>query len=170
MTGMADPMNQGIYPWANRWAELSTASARLKAHRVAVAIALLFSVASAQAQLKLITDEEARLPDSHQLQTRAITRGPAVRLSSSSEVSAKGFPLKIQFEARGGAKIDVSSVKLEYLKAPIVDLTDRVRPYIKPDGLEIPSALVPIGEHAIRVSLKDGDGRSGTASFSIKVR
>jgi len=170
MTGMADAMNQGVCPWTERCAELCTASARLRTNRVAVAIAFLFSVASAQAQLKLITDEEARLPNSHQPQTRAITRGPAVRVSSASEVSAKGFPLKIQFEARGGAKIDVSSVKLEYLKVPIVDLTDRVRPYIKPDGLEIPSALMPIGEHSIRVSLKDGDGRSGTASFSIKVR
>jgi hypothetical protein len=77
--------------------------------------------------------------------------------------------LKIQFEARGGAKIDADSVKLTYMKSPTVDLTDRVKGAIKPEGIDVSKANLPPGEHNIRVTVKDSEGRQTTSTVSINV-
>lgn len=133
-------------------------------------LAMLLAFGAAQAQLRLVTDEEAKLPEARHGATRAITRGPSVKLASGHDVAANGFVLKIQFEGRGGAKVDPASIKVEYLKNPLVDVTDRVRAHVKPDGLEVPLAALPVGDHPFRVVIHDTDGRSGSAQFSLKAR
>jgi hypothetical protein len=82
----------------------------------------------AAAQIKLISDDEAKAPNLQVPATRAITRGPGISLQTPAEVAAKSFDFKLAFEPRGGAKIDASSIKFEYLKQPIVDLTSRFKP------------------------------------------
>lgn len=131
---------------------------------------LILSSAYANAQVRLVTDEEARRPDAKVATTRAITRGPGLKLASSENVKAGGFPLKVLIESRGGVRIDPGSVKIEYLKEPLVDLTERVKTSIRPDAIEIPVALLPPGEHAFRVSVNDVDGRRGTVYFSLKAQ
>jgi len=79
-------------------------------------LALSWSVSpmNASAQVKLITEAEAQAPNLQIPSTRAITRGPGISLKSPHEVIGKSFVFKILFEPRGGAKIDVSSIKFEY--------------------------------------------------------
>ena len=125
---------------------------------------------AADAPLRLVTDEEARRPDARVPTTRAITRGPGVRLISNTEVTAGSFPMKVQVERRGGVQIDPQSVRLEYLKEPIIDITDRVRPRFAGDVLDIPQATLPAGEHHFRITVKDAEGRQGTSLFSIRAR
>ena len=132
------------------------------------ALGLLATQAAAQVQL--VTDAEARLPDANVPTTRAITRGPGVALNSAAEVAGKSFPLKIQFEPRGGAKLDPTSLKVEYLKTPAVDLTERLRPALKGDAIDLAQAALPPGAHRFRVSIKDQEGRSGNAIVEIKAR
>jgi hypothetical protein len=124
-----------------------------------------------QAQtLQLITDDEARLPVmAVKPPSRAITRGPAVKLGSPDAVTV-GFPLKVACEPRGGSKIDPASVRVEYLKGPGIDLTERVKAGIRPEGIEIASAAAPAGPHPIRVSVRDSEGRVGTAEFTLLVK
>ena len=122
------------------------------------------------APLRLVTDEEARRPDARVPTTRAITRGPGVKLISPSEVNAGGFPMKVQFERRGGVQLDPQSLRVEYLKEPLVDLTDRLRTRVSGDTLDIPQAALPLGEHHFRVTVKDAEGRQGAAMFSIRAR
>lgn len=139
--------------------------------RLAPTLAALVLVAlsmRAHAQLRLVTDEEAGRPDAKVATTRAITRGPGLKLASNDSVKAAGFSLKVVFEPRGGVRIDPASVRIEYLKEPIVDLTERVRAGIRADSIEIPAAALPAGEHAFRVSVNDVDGRRGTVYFSLK--
>jgi hypothetical protein len=120
----------------------------------------------------LITDDEANRPNDPQAEaTRGITRGPNVRFEPPPVAPAAHAPFdfKIRFEAHGGAQIDPSSIHVTYLKMPNVDLTGRVRPYLVTDGIDMPQAQVPSGEHLLRVEVKDTDGRVGEAVFSFAV-
>jgi len=78
-------------------------------------------VPSPAGAVRLITDEEAALPeatvDAPRAVTRAITRGPAVRLVSPDPTAGpvrSPFGLRIEFQPRGGARIDVGAVRATY--------------------------------------------------------
>ncbi|MBI3371955.1 MAG: hypothetical protein HY017_09400 [Betaproteobacteria bacterium] len=138
--------------------------------RIVAASLLLFSSAVFSQTVQLIKDDEAKLPAAAaKPATRAITRGPGVKLVSPESVSGQ-FPFKIAFEPRGESKIDTASIKVEYLKGPGIDLTERLKPGIKPAGIEIPAAAAPAGEHPIRVSVRDSEGRQGSAEFKLTVK
>jgi hypothetical protein len=142
----------------------------VKLHAVAVLLSFACASGTFAQTLQLITPDEASLPASAaKPASRAITRGPAVKLVSPDSVSGP-FALKVAFEPRGGAKVDPASVKVEYLKGPGIDLTERVKAGIKPAGIEIPTAAAPAGQHPIRVSVRDDEGRLGTAEFNLTVR
>lgn len=123
-----------------------------------------------QAQIKLITEAEAQAPALQIASTRAITRGPGIHLISPSEVTGKSFAFKLNFEPRGGASIDLNSIKFEYLKQPIVDLTARFKTGLNGNQLELPQASVPAGTHPIRVSVRDSEGREGNTIIHLSAK
>ena len=131
-------------------------------------------VASAQLGIaaSLITPKEAALPPaSGMLATRGISRGPAVKLVSpeaDTPVMAP-FDFKVNFEPRGDAKIDQSSVKVVYMKSPFVDLTPRLKSAISANGIDFAKADVPPGTHTIRVTVKDTDGRETNSVLTLIV-
>jgi hypothetical protein len=93
----------------------------------------------------LITQDEANLPPPKgavAVDRRGVTRGP---------------------------KIDEDSVKVTYLRTPNVDLTPRIKPFVQMTGIDVPDAELPVGDHMVRVDVKDSDGRSGSASFVLQV-
>lgn len=138
--------------------------------RIVFSLLMAVSAGASAQSLQLIKDEEAKLPAAAvKPPTRAITRGPAVKLASPDSVTG-AFPLKVTFEPRGESKIDLSSVKVEYLKGPGVDLTDRLKAGIKPGGIEIPAAAAPAGQHPIRVTVRDSEGRLGSTEFNLTVK
>lgn len=120
--------------------------------------------------LALISPTEAQLPDAKAVTTRAITRGPGIKMVSAPEVNAASFALKIALEPRGGAKIDPHSLRVEYLKEPAVDLTPRLTAGIKPDQIDLPQVSVPKGVHHLRVSVKDSEGRATTTVLSLNAK
>jgi len=135
----------------------------------AVAMSVL---APAYAGHVLITEEEAKLPPAKgavMADRRGITRGPKVELVSDIEPVHSPTRLQLRFESYGGAKIDPNSVKVTYMRTPNVDLTSRVMPFVQPTGIDIPDMELPVGDHLVRVDIKDSDGRSGSTSFVIKV-
>jgi hypothetical protein len=120
----------------------------------------------------LITDDEARLPPPKgaiSANTRGILRGPKVEVISPNEAAPSPLRLQLKFESFGGARIDIESVKVLYLRTPNVDLTARVRPFIQADGIDMPEAELPPGEYLVRVDVKDSDGRPGSASFTLRI-
>ena len=137
---------------------------------LAVAV-LLVGAPTVHAQaLQLISADEAKLPAAaSKPPSRAITRGPGVKLASPDSVSGQ-FAFKVAFEPRGESKIDTGSVKVEYLKGSGVDLTERLKPSVKPTGIEVATASAPAGEHPIRVTVRDSEGRLGTAEFKLTVK
>jgi len=142
--------------------------------RIAVLVALASLVLAANAAtaqtLQLISPDEARLPDAPPLSTRAITRGPGVKLLTPESGKKESFALKIAFEPRGNSKIDPASVQVIYLKHPQVDLTERIKSAISAGGINLSSASAPPGDHPIRVLVRDDEGRQGIATIKLSVR
>lgn len=133
-------------------------------------IGLFMMVGNAAAQT-LIKESEAKLPPAPAatLATRAITRGPGVRVVSPEAAVSSPFPLRVAFEPRGGAKIDLASVKVVYLRSPNVDLLDRLKGGLSEKGIELSAAEVPPGEHQIRITLQDSEGRQTSTLVNLSV-
>ncbi len=135
--------------------------------------ALLLVMAQASAQkIVLVTAAEAALPPSSGAQaTRGISRGPGVKmLSPEPDMPVKSpITLKFSFEGRGGEKIDPASVKVVYLKTPLVDLTPRLQSAISANGIDVAQADLPPGEHPLRVTVKDSAGRETNNTLTIVV-
>ena len=142
-------------------------------HKICLLITALFVCASAaMAQQALITAQEAALPDaSGTIATRGISRGPGVKLASPEPdaVVKAPFTFKVGFEGRGGAKVDPASVKVTYLKSPLVDLTPRLKSAISASGINFTRASVPPGTHKLKVSVSDQDGRETNTIFTLIV-
>jgi hypothetical protein len=126
-----------------------------------------------QASEVLITPQEAQLPPAKgafSVATRGITRGPRIDYVSDPAGGLHSpIRLQLKFESFGGAKIDPATLKVTYLKDPAVDLTDRVKPFVQADGIDMPDAILPPGDHTLRVDVKDSDGRVATSSIVLKV-
>ena len=140
---------------------------------VGVALAALTGPAVA---LELISAREAALPDAVgvdlKLGFRGVTRGPRVLVVSPAPdagVVRSPLNLLLKFETHGGAVIEPPSVKMTYLKTPLINLTQRIGDLIKAGGIEVHSAEVPPGAHYIRVEVKDDAGRLGSTTFVLMV-
>jgi hypothetical protein len=139
-----------------------------------LAAGFLLSIAatSADAGSVLITPEEASLPapkGAVAVTSRGITRGPRVEYLGGPSPAHSPIRLQLKFQSFGGATIDPDSVKVTYLKNPAVDLTPRLKPFTQPTGIDMADAVLPAGDHMLRVDLKDSDGRSASTSFTLKI-
>jgi hypothetical protein len=110
--------------------------------------------------------------------TRALTStrsdGPTIKVSSPSGFSLNSpVDFDIQVEPRGGVKVDMGSLRIEYKLGPIwVNLTNRAMREAKVNGLRFSArgAELPSGRHALRLTVRDTDQRTTQAvvKFSVK--
>ncbi|MEO6278666.1 hypothetical protein [Roseateles sp.] len=121
--------------------------------------------------LDLVTAEEAGRPDVP-FGTRGVTRGPRI----TQELPAKDgaavrapLQLKVGLKAMGGARIDVSTLQVTYLKKPSVDLTPRLRAGISDGGIELSGVSVPPGQHRLLVRVADSEGRESETVVQLNV-
>ena len=139
---------------------------------VAIALGAGVTLAAGAAEM-LISETEAKLPASTDvgMTTRGLTRGPGVEQVSPdpNRGVTSPLPLKIKFIARNNVAIDPDSVKVVYLKAQNVDLTDRIKKYLTPDGIDMAKAEIPPGTHQLRINLRDKNGRTSTATLKLTV-
>ena len=137
-----------------------------------VVVAAFLASGESKAGTVLISADEAKLPPPKGavgVATRGITRGPKVAFVGTADAAQSPMRLQLKFESFGGSKIDMDSLKVTYMKSPSVDLTPRLKPFVKPDGIDMPDAELPAGDHVIRVDVKDSEGRAATTSFTLKV-
>jgi hypothetical protein len=130
-----------------------------------------FASVSASATV-LISTEEAKLPPPKgavAMDRRGVTRAPKIILVSSTEPVHSPIHLQLKFESFGGTKIDENSIKVTYLRTPNVDLTPRVKSFVKATGIDMPDAELPAGDYTLRVDIKDTEGRVGSTSFVLQV-
>ena len=122
----------------------------------------------------LITQAEANLPSpgDSMMATRGLTRGPGVE-QLTPDPDSKGvkspLPLKIKFVGRNNVAIDPASVKVTYLRTPSVDLTERIKAHLTPDGIDMKEVEVPPGTHVLRLDVRDQQGRTSTATIKLTV-
>lgn len=145
--------------------------------RKIVPFLVLFATASLPAVARsqtLILPEEAALPAPAEdmAVTRGLTRGPGIEIASPA-ANAAGlplvFPFKVTFVSRNQVPIDPASVRVTYVKAKPVDLTERVKPALSASGIDMSRAEAPPGTHVIRLEVKDMQGRSANASVRFTV-
>jgi hypothetical protein len=139
--------------------------------RIAFLATLIAMPASAFAAA-LITPEEAALPPMKGAvanSNRGITRGPKITVVEENAAKPAPIHFLVKFQPLGGSTIDLDGLKVIYLKQPNVDLTPRIKPFVQPTGIDMPDALLPPGDHLVRIDVKDSEGRVSTTSFLLKI-
>jgi hypothetical protein len=137
----------------------------------AIVAAVVFPTAMAAHALELITKEEAGLPPGLSDKARGPIPGPTIEVKSPPSDVRQRTPLRllVQFKTFGGTPVDKDSVRMVYIKEPLVELTGRVRDFITPAGIEVKDAEVPPGRHTILIQLKDAAGRTGSTYLTFDV-
>ncbi len=141
---------------------------------MAVAFGSALGTAHTGSAFQLITNDEAQLPAAPvvQIATRGLTRGPTVdQVAPAPDAMAPNGALEfdVTFAPHNGATIDPSKVRVTYLKQPEIDLTQRLKAYITPKGIDAKDVTVPPGMHMIRIEVTDFDGRSTSQIMKIQV-
>jgi hypothetical protein len=130
------------------------------------------------AAVQLITPEEAamQLYQGMTLKTRG-AGGPAIIIVRPDQGDGRTVPtlakpvhITVRFEPRGNAKIDMSTLRVVYLKLFGIDITDRLRRYVIGDGFDVPEADIPAGDHSIRVDIKDVSGQASSQVFRFIIK
>jgi len=124
----------------------------------------------AQGGVWLVTSQEAAQPPSATSKAgRSITRGPAIRqVSPDGAVKAnQPFDLHVEFAGRGGEKINPATTQITILRGGNINITDRLKPFITANGIEMPAAMVPPGTHVLQVAVSDAGGRQTIANIEI---
>ncbi|WP_199085678.1 hypothetical protein [Bosea sp. ASV33] len=138
-----------------------------------LATAAMLSVAQAADPIPLITREEAGLPAAPKVpaSTRNLTRGPGIDTLPTPDkgVDGKPFRLNVRFMPANGVPVDPATVRVFYRRDPPVDITQRIKQYITPGGIDAPSVVVPSGSHIIEIEATDKEGRIGRRQLTLTV-
>ena len=138
-----------------------------------LATAAMLTAAQAADPIPLITREEAGLPTPPKAaaSTRNLTRGPGIDTLPTPDkgVDGKPFRLAVRFMPSNGVPVDPATVRVFYRRQPPVDITERIKPFITPGGIDAPAVMVPSGSHIIEIEATDKEGRIGRRQMTLTV-
>lgn len=114
----------------------------------------------------LITPEEAAMapaPDAGrglvEIGREDITLGPVIDVVEPLNGSRESMPVQVLVRfAPLSEPVDLTSLKVILIKFIQIDITDRIRPYVTPEGIQVKEAKIPPGKHRVRISLADKAG------------
>jgi hypothetical protein len=144
----------------------------LRNQAFAVVTAIVLMLAGPVRAATLITEHEALLPPNDTQLRGGIERGPdiiPIYPASKSGAIQSPFSFRVKFEAHGGTQIDFDTLDVVYKKTPDIDLTARVKPFVHADGIDMPGAEVPPGDHRIWIFVKDSVGHESRAEIHFDV-
>ena len=132
------------------------------------------SMSSGVEPIVLITAEEAAAPDldpaEWHLEVSRTDEGPEIQVLSPHMGASVKKPVSIDVRfIKGEKEIDLSTIKLEYLKFLTIDLTPRVKDYLTKEGIKVPNVNLPSGTHTIRLSVGDIAGAVTKQVFTFEV-
>ena len=148
-----------------------TIGRRRKRHTAIVGLIALLAAGPASAAT-LISVQESNLPPDDSRLRSGIERGPdiiPVYPAPKSGAIQSPFDFRVKFQAHGNTRIDLDSLTVVYKRVPAIDLTARVKPFVRSDGIEMPIAEAPPGTHRILIFIKDSAGHEGQADIHFDV-
>ena len=106
------------------------------------------------------------------IRTRALSdAGPGIEIIKPQEGAVIPSPAEILIRfLPKTVTIDLTTVKVTLLKFIPIDLTDRLKPYVKPDGIAVKEAKVPTGAYRVRITLSDAQGKTSMREISFEIR
>jgi len=130
----------------------------------------------------LITPEEAAMPPSpdetihsrggmpFDIGREVPDTGPMIELLKPNDGTSTPVPVEvsIRFEPRA-APVDLSTLNVMVVKLISIDITERLRPYTSPQGIQIPDARLPSGTHTVRISLADTAGGVSRKQVTVSI-
>ena len=69
-----------------------------------------------------------------------------------------------------GQSVDMESLKVKYLEIWDVDITEKIRPYIRGNSIVIPQMNLPKGNHKIEIKIRDYQKNQSIQTLQIHVR
>ena len=130
-------------------------------------------------RLVLITKKEAALANAPEdpkiaskLLEEKVERGPIIVLNSPKNEGRYPKPIKIDilFIPRDAVDIDLSTLKVIYVKIFDIDITARVKKHSTNTGIQIPEAELPSGKHKLKILLADTKGQMSTQKLVFVVK
>ena len=67
------------------------------------------------------------------------------------------------------APVDLGSVKVSVEKFISIDITDRVRDHVTPEGIHVKEAKIPPGEYTVMISVADTEGAWSRKTITFEV-
>jgi hypothetical protein len=127
--------------------------------------------------LTLITSEEAAQPDGPVATPRGIETltvkgaGPEIRIFSPKQDEPIRAPVKLDvaFETSPDKAIDYETFTVKYLKLISIDLTGRLKPYLRNDRLVVTDVNVPQGRHRLQLSIAYVSGEKTTMDIILRI-
>ena len=135
-----------------------------------------------------ITQEEAALPSMKPKETRMDNQseskkqtfpinqqsvaGPIIKIEKPdpNQFYDDLIDILIRFDKNPiGEPVNMESLRVIYLKMFGIDITDRVRPYVKKTIIDANGIMFPEGEHEFEVRIKDTEQMESSEIFKIKV-
>jgi hypothetical protein len=125
--------------------------------------------------LVLVLPSEAELagmPIKQLLGFRSQQEGPRIVVNSpqTGETYTAPVAIDIRFEPRDDADVDLNSLKVVYVKLIKIDITERVAPYASTDGITVPQADLPAGNHTLILSIADAHGKTSSQIIHVKIK
>ena len=125
----------------------------------------------------LITPQEAATPAAESpggsvldVGRQEINLGPTIEILKPSDGGKASGPIEIQinFVPKTGP-VDVNSLKVTVVKFLSIDITDRLRDYVSPSGIQVKEAKIPAGKHIVRISVADVQGARSVKEIEFEV-
>ncbi len=145
---------------------------RRRIRRAAVVGLITLLLAGQASAATLITVQESNLPPDDSRTRSGIERGPdiiPVYPAAKSGAIQSPFDFRVKFQAHGNTQIDLDSLTIVYKRVPAIDLTARVKPFVRSDGIDMPIAEVPPGTHRILIFIRDSAGHEEQADIRFDV-
>jgi hypothetical protein len=98
--------------------------------------------------------------------------GPIIQMEEPSEGNDFNGPgdFHINFVSHNPDKVvDMESLRVVYLKFINIDITEKIRPYIRGNSIVVPKKTLPEGDHRIRIKIKDTLENESEQTFLIHV-
>jgi len=119
----------------------------------------------------LVTEEQAGLDNARGV-FEEVDDGPTIKIKSPKNGSVLTGPFRLYVEITkkaDGANINMKTLKVNYLKMITINITGKVKSYIKGNKVDVPDAEFPAGNHRTEIYIEDVDGNVSRKLFTVTV-